>query len=180
MIAYKGFLPGLICRDYQFKMGLNVTEKANCAQNGFHCAENPLDCLFYYGDVRQSEYYIVDAGGDIDEDNVDSKIACTEFKILRKLEIDQLILHGLAYMADHPKLPWRSQVRRNCATACGGYAVVRGTDPIARGKMGDILAFAKESPEGDEIEKIAISRVDGKKILPDTWYSVDWEVRLGR
>uniref|UniRef100_UPI0022DEB7EE DUF7666 domain-containing protein n=1 Tax=Enterocloster aldenensis TaxID=358742 RepID=UPI0022DEB7EE len=180
MIAYKGFLPGLICRDYQFKMGLNVTEKANCAQNGFHCAENPLDCLFYYGDVRQSEYYIVDAGGDIDEDNVDSKIACTELKILRKLEINQLILHGLAYMADHPKLPWRSQVRRNCATACGGYAVVRGTDPIARGKMGDILAFAKESPEGDEIEKIAISRVDGKKILPDTWYSVDWEVRLGR
>ena len=130
--------------------------------------------------MRQSEYYIVDAGGDIDEDNVDSKIACTELKILRKLEIDQLILHGLAYMADHPKLPWRSQVRRNCATACGGYAVVRGTDPIARGKMGDILAFAKESPEGDEIEKIAISRVDGKKILPDTWYSVDWEVRLGR
>ena len=27
MIAYKGFYPGLICRDYQFVMGLNVTEK---------------------------------------------------------------------------------------------------------------------------------------------------------
>ena len=43
MIAYKGFYPGLICRDYQFVMGLNVTEKANCKANGFHCAENPLD-----------------------------------------------------------------------------------------------------------------------------------------
>ena len=43
MIAYKGFLPGLICRGYQFRMGLNVTEKANCAHNGFHCAEDPLD-----------------------------------------------------------------------------------------------------------------------------------------
>lgn len=27
MIAYKGFHPGLICRGYQFVMGLNTTEK---------------------------------------------------------------------------------------------------------------------------------------------------------
>ena len=45
MIAYKGFRPGMICIDYQFQMGLNVTEKANCRQNGFHCAEDPLDCV---------------------------------------------------------------------------------------------------------------------------------------
>lgn len=180
MIAYKGFQPGLVCLGYQFQMGLNVTEKANCRENGFHCAENPLDCLTYYRDIQHSEYYIVNAGGDIDEDSVDSKIACTELKILQKLEIDQLILHGLAYMADHPKLPWSSQVKHNYATASGGYAVVRGSDPIARGKVGDILAFAKESPGGESIEKISISRVDGKKILPDTWYSADWEARLGR
>ena len=54
MIAYKGFHPGLICRGYQFVMGLNVTEQANCAANGFHCAENPLDCLSYYPDMKQS------------------------------------------------------------------------------------------------------------------------------
>ncbi len=47
MIAYKGFRPGMICIGYQFQMGLNVTEKANCRQNGFHCAEDPLDCLSY-------------------------------------------------------------------------------------------------------------------------------------
>ena len=70
MIAYKGFRPGMICIDYQFQMGLNVTEKANCRQNGFHCAEDPLDCLSYYGDVDHSEYYIVNAGGDIDEDDI--------------------------------------------------------------------------------------------------------------
>ena len=35
MIAYKGFRPGLICRGYQFVMGLNTTEKANCRENGF-------------------------------------------------------------------------------------------------------------------------------------------------
>ena len=55
MIAYKGCHRGLICRDYQFVMGLNVTDKANCAANGFHCAENPLDCLSYYPNIEQSE-----------------------------------------------------------------------------------------------------------------------------
>ena len=55
MIAYKGFRPGLICRGYQFVMGLNTTEKANCRENGFHCAEDPLDCLSYYSSLEHSE-----------------------------------------------------------------------------------------------------------------------------
>ena len=111
MIAYKGFLPGLICRGYQFRMGLNVTEKANCAHNGFHCAEDPLDCLRYYGDINHAEYYIVDAGGDIDEDGVDSKISCTELTILKRLTKKELFLHGLAFMADHPKRKWNSNIK---------------------------------------------------------------------
>ena len=65
MFAYKGFEKGLICRGYQFVVGLNCTERANCAQNGFHCAEDPLDCLSYYSNMDTSEYYIVNAGGDI-------------------------------------------------------------------------------------------------------------------
>ena len=97
MLAYKGFHQGLICRDYQFSMGLNVTEKANCRANGFHCAANPFDCLSHYPDTAHSEYYLVNAGGDMDEDNIDSKISCTELTILRRLDVEQLILHGLAY-----------------------------------------------------------------------------------
>lgn len=85
MIAYKGFRPGLICRGYQFVMGLNTTEKANCRENGFHCAEDPLDCLSYYSSLEHSEYYIVNAGGDIDEDEHDSKIACTELTVIKRL-----------------------------------------------------------------------------------------------
>lgn len=52
MIAYKGMCPGMVCLGYQLKMGLNVTEEANCQANGFHCAANPMDCLRYYGDFR--------------------------------------------------------------------------------------------------------------------------------
>ena len=69
MYAYKGFEPDLSCRGYRFVMGKNVTPEANCASNGFHCAENPLDCLSYYGDMNRSIYCLVQPGGDIDEDD---------------------------------------------------------------------------------------------------------------
>lgn len=173
MIAYKGFKPGLVCRGYQFVMGLNTTEKANCRENGFHCAENPLDCLCYYSDMNQSEYYLVNAGGDLDEDAYDSKISCTELTVIKKLTKEEFFLHGLAYMADHPLREWNSYVKKDRAEACNGYAVVRGTDPVAKGNKGDILAFAKESPDCTSIIQVALAQVDGKKILPSTWYGVD-------
>lgn len=177
MIAYKGFHPGLVCRGYQFMMGLNVTEKANCAANGFHCAENPLDCLSYYRNMEQSEYCLVQPGGDIDEDNCDSKIACTELTIIKKLKREEFFLHALAYMVDHPNRAWNGNVHRNFAEANGGFAVVRGIDPVAKGGLGDILAFAKESVDSKKIIQVALAQVDGKKVMPNIWYGVDLKRR---
>ena len=173
MIAYKAFDIGLICRGYQFVMGLNVTVEANCARNGFHSAANPLDCLSYYPDMDKSEYYIVDARGDINEDGRDSKIASTELLIIKKLSREEFFLHGLAYMADHPLLKWSSHVKKERAETNNGYAVVRGFDPVAKGNSGDILAFAKEDAGSRTIKQIALSRVDGEKVLPGVWYGVD-------
>jgi hypothetical protein len=173
MIAYKAFRPGLVCRDYQFTMGLNVTDKANCRANGFHCAENPLDCLTYYPDMDSSEYYLVDARGDINEDGDDSKIACTELHIIKKLTHEEFFLHGLAYIADHPLIKCSSHVEKDRSEARKGYAVVRGVDPLAQGSIGDILEFAKEDPDSRSIMQVALTRVDGVKILPGVWYGVD-------
>ncbi len=174
MIAYKGFCKGLVCRGYQFQMGMNITPEANCAKNGFHCAENPLDCLTYYSDLDTSEYCIVQAGGDLHEDGGDSKISCTELIILKKLSLRELFLHGLAYMSDHPKRVWSGQVRRDRAEATfyQQYAIVRGLDPIARGPRGSILAFAQEDASGT-IVQIALGEVDGIKVRENVWYGVD-------
>lgn len=172
MIAYKGFEPGLVCRNYQFQMGLNVTDKANCRQNGFHCAEDPLDCLNYYGDLENSEYWLVDANGDVNEDGDDSKISCTELTIIKQLTKMEFFIHALAFMVDHPKREWSSRVVKNKANAYRGYAVVRGRDPVACGNLGDILAFAKEDAHGNVIQ-IALTTVDGDKIKPDVWYGVE-------
>jgi len=173
MIAYKGFSPGLKCRGYQFKMGLNVTAEANCVQNGFHCAANPLDCLSYYCDFARNEYYIVNAGGDIDEDDHDSKIACTELTILKRLDLKDFVLHALVYMHDHPLMPWNDHVKHDVGMASNGFAIVRGTNPKAAGKDGDVLALARENADGSKIEQIALTIVDGEDMRADTWYNID-------
>lgn len=177
MIAYKAFEQGLTCRGYQFAMGLNRTDKANCRQDGFHCAENPLDCLTYYPDMDQSEYYIVDAGGDIDEDDRDSKISCTELTVLKKLTRRDFFLHALAYMADHPLREWNGHVKKDRAEAVCGYVVVRGTDPVAKGQAGDILALAKEDTDTGVVKQIALTVVDGVEVIPDKWYDVNLKER---
>lgn len=173
MIAYKAFGKGLVCRGYQFVMGLNVTDEANCAANGFHCAEDPLDCLTYYSDMKHSEYCLVDAGGDVDEDDRDSKIACTELTIIKKLDLSELVLHALAYMADHPQRKRSKHIQMNCGRAEKGFAIVRGIDPLASGNKGDVLGFARESPDRGKIVQIAMVRVDGEKIVPGHWYDTD-------
>ena len=173
MIAYKGFNKGLVCRGYQFSNGENITEEANCAKNGFHSAENPLDCITYSGKIKDSVYCIVEVTGDMDEDDRDSKIASTELRIIKELTLEELFLHALAFMVDHPKRDWSTHVSKDRATAYGGFAVVRGSDPIAKGKIGDILAFAKEHKDSSEIEQVALARIDGKTLLPDVWYGID-------
>lgn len=147
MYAYKGFEPDLSCRGYRFVMGKNVTPEANCASNGFHCAEDPLDCLSYYGDMNRSIYCLVQPGGDIDEDDRDSKIACTELTILRRLTRKEFFLHALAYMVDHPGRKVSGKVQREHSTSRNGYAIVRGKTPAACGKLGDntIKRFFLES-----------------------------------
>ena len=100
MIAYKGFEKNLSCRGYQFKRyGINETTEANCRQNGFHCAENPLDCLVHYPNWKKSTYFIVKAFGDLDEDDQDTKISCTKIELIEELDFPTLLLRGAAYMA---------------------------------------------------------------------------------
>ena len=112
MIAYKGFEKNLSCRGYQFKRyGINETTEANCRQNGFHCAENPLDCLVHYPNWRNSRYFVVKAFGDLDEDDWDTKISCTKMELKEELDFSMLLLreqriwqyirtaHGAAWFA---------------------------------------------------------------------------------
>lgn len=172
MIAYKAFSPGFICRGYQFKLGeKNVTDAANCKKNGFHCAEDPLDCLSYYPDIRKSVYCLVEIGGDMHEDGTDSKISCTELTIRKELSLKTYFFHILVYMAKNKNESMNYRIQKECATASGGYAIVCGLHPIAKGKVGDILAFAQKNGFGD-IDMIAVLEIDGEALKPDTYYNI--------
>lgn len=178
MIAYKGFDKDLSCTSggnrFQYQLGIvNVTEAANCRENGFHCAEDPLDCLSYYADWENSVYYIVDAGGDIHEDGTDSKISCTEMLLLKELTMEEFIIESLIYISNHPLRKANNHVRMDEAEASGRFIIVRGKQPIAKGVTGSYLGFAREEKESNEISDIAVYKIDGVNFLPDTWYTVE-------
>ena len=174
MLAYKGFRKDLTCRGYQFARDrVNVTEKVNCKQNGFHCAENPLDCLNYYSDWRNSAYFVVKAEGDLDEDGCDSKISCTHIRLCKELNMQDLLLHGLGYMVRHPERSWNSYVRKEEGIGENGFIVVRGKHPIASGSTGDILAMAKENADSSQIQEVGLFVVDEKNYFSNVWYDVN-------
>lgn len=173
MIAYKAFDIGLICRGYQFRSDkVNITDKANCAKNGFHCAENPLDCLSYYPNWNNAEYWIVEAGGDIDEDDKDSKISCTRMKLIRKMSIKDFVAESLKYIYKHPRRELNNYVDENEIESASLFSIVRGLNPIAAGKKGTILGFAQENGYGSVI-KISMIEVDGKCFKEDTFYDIN-------
>ena len=173
MKAFKGFHKNLTCLGFQFREDMvNRTEEANCAQNGFHCAENPLDCFSYYPNWRNSVYYEVDATGDLDEDAVDSKISCTEMRLIRRLSLEQMLFEAAVYMVEHPKRRWNYRVSQETGTAWNGFGIVRGKNPRAAGGKGEFLLILKEEQDSPEIEEIALLKIDGKRYHSDEFYDV--------
>lgn len=177
LLAYKGFDWDLSCTSggnrFQYVLGRwNEEPEANCGRNGFHCAENPLDCLAYYPNLKQSVYYLVVAAGDINDDEGDSRISCTRLRLVKQLNIEEFVAHSLNYIWNHP---FRENNRRVCqesGTGEKGFVIVRGKQPRARGKLGDILGIIREKRGNREGMEMGLYVVDGEKILPDTWYNV--------
>ena len=173
-LAYKAFNEGWICRGYQFKLEeWNEEGAANCVKNGFHCAENPLDCLCHYPSTKGVVYAVVACDGDLDEDACDSKIACTRMKIIKELSLMELLAEGLRYLYRYPKRKRSGLIKKDRAEGGGrGYAVCAGRDPLICGKIGDILCYVVEDGRG-RIAGLQMVMVDGEIFLEDRYYSVN-------
>jgi len=170
MKAYKGFDRDLKCRGYQFYEDKVHTEpEANCVKNGFHCAEDPLDCLTYYPNWENSVYYIVEASGDIDEDGTDTKISCTEMTLVKKLNLEEFVHESLEYMKRYPLRKCNTHVS-DAASPVNSFIVTRGKRPIAAGAIGSVLGLVRE--EGNKVVETAVVVVDGMKIKENIWYTI--------
>lgn len=155
MRAYKGFTHNLMSRlggkPVQFKVGETYEEpRSKTANSGFHCCENPFECLSYYG-YKQDRFCLVEAEGDIDEDDFE-RISCTKLTILKELTEKEFFLAGVAYMIQHPKRKRWEQDRKGVevhkeyaeARFPGDIAVARGANPAVEAVPGAYVALIKE------------------------------------
>lgn len=176
MKAFKGFNKDLTCLRFQFKEDIwNETAEANCYKNGFHCAENPLDCLSYYPNTRTSVYYIVEAAGDLHEDGSDTKISCTRMRLLKKLSIHELVFYGCKFIYNHPDRNMNRRVQLEKGEGDKDFCIVRGKDPIAKGPAGSRIYLLQEEPKSNKIKTVAIYEIDGIKLKADTYYGINGE-----
>lgn len=172
MIAYKGFTKDLWSRlgdgkeeNCRFELGVKKTVSASkTARKGFHCCENPVECITYYDFDGNNRFFMVEAGGDIDEDEF-GRIACTEITLLQELTPLMFALECMKYMIAHQdREGWeksgkhRVKIEKDSATAAGeGYiAIARGKDPKVKGQVGSILGLIKETEEGIVAAKLLI------------------------
>lgn len=160
MIAFKGFSPDLTARlgrgRYQFTPGKTEQEnKSKTASCGFHCCEDPFDCLTYYN-LQSDRFFMVEAAGSIDEDEK-NRIACTEITLLQELTTKQMAGYGMMYIIKHPK---RSNWQKNRsgivvdkeqaeAHAKNHIAIARGCKPRVKGVEGAILGLIMETADGE-------------------------------
>ena len=98
MLAYKGFNKDMTCRDMQFAVGETYKHDGKVAvcESGFHVCEYPPDCFNYYP-PGESVYAIVDADGDIDKHEEDSKLACSSLTIKASIDLPGLIKAAIEY-----------------------------------------------------------------------------------
>lgn len=185
MIAYKGFNENLSCTMgkgvFQYHIGETIREdKAKCGREGLHCCEYVLDCMGYYSLDGKNRFCMVEAKGSIDEDG-DSRISCSEIRIIRELTLKQIASAAMAYMVAHPLRKWEKDGADLCVSAekaeCrrkGGIAIARGTDPVAKGERGAVIGLLKE-PEPGAFSGFCIAVVGENGIKPGKWYRMNRE-----
>lgn len=187
MLAYKGFTKELTARlgkgNFQFEVGKTYTEEeSKTVRSGFHCCENPFECVTYYPLNGENRYFLVEAAGSIDEDDAE-RIACTEITLLKELSLKEFAGYGMAYMVQHPmRDKWENshtgiRVAKNEAEAVkkDNIAIARGKNPRVRGVEGAILGIILEPKKGE----IASAKlfVPGKE-QAGKWYTIDRERNL--
>lgn len=163
MRAYKGFAPDLTSRFGNgkkecctFEMGKTYREKeCKTMRNGFHCYENPFQCLGYYPMDGKNKLVLVEAGGDINED-AEGKIACTELTLIEELTPVRLAMEGMRYIILHPDRSGWQQDHRNVVVQqeeargpeANSVAIARGQQPVVSGASGSILGIILETEPG--------------------------------
>ena len=105
MKEFKVFNSDWTCRGFQFEVGKTFTEDVTpvCCDRGFHFCTKAADCFKYYDFNPDNKVAEVEALGDIDTNNDDSKCCTNKIHIIREItwqEVLDLVNLGKACTGD--------------------------------------------------------------------------------
>ena len=118
MKGYKIFNPNWTCRGFQYEVGqvYEMDEKPICCKRGFHFCEKASDCFNYYSFNPDNKVAEVEALGDIDTNNDDSKCSTNKIHIIREITWQEVLdlvnfgkgCTGLCNSGDYNSGNWNS------------------------------------------------------------------------
>ena len=93
MKGFKVFNSDWTCRGFQFEVGKTFTEDVTpvCCDRGFHFCTKAADCFKYYDFNPDSKVAEVEALGDIDTNNDDSKCSTNKIHIIREITWQEVL-----------------------------------------------------------------------------------------
>ena len=93
MKGFKVFNSDWTCRGFQFEVGKTFTEDVTpvCCDRGFHFCTKAADCFKYYDFNPDNKVAEVEALGDIDTNNDDSKCCTNKIHIIREITWQEVL-----------------------------------------------------------------------------------------
>ena len=140
---------------YQYATsGTYIEPECKARHNGFHFVEYAPDCLEFYGLRNGNRYFLINAGGDINEEQ--GKVcSCTEMTLVQELTMEQFVIKTMEYMVRNPRMDWERdihmcQIARDIAAAgeTGSIAIARGVHPEVSAVKGSYLGLVRENERG--------------------------------
>ena len=101
MKGYKVFNPDWTCRGFQFEVGKTFEEdvKPECCEQGFHFCTKASDCFNYYRFDPENKVAEVEAIGEVNTNDEDTKCCTNKLHIIREItwqEVLELVNLGKA------------------------------------------------------------------------------------
>lgn len=195
MKGYKGFNPGLICKDKQYQENTVFEEpEAKICEKGMHFCENPFDVLDYYDLIRSdgtpNEFAKVEA---LDEPKTDDKkkFCSRKLKIGVKLGLSGFVKACVDFVLEKTiaEMPSENVDSGNYARigSSGNYAQINctgsdsviccaGHGSVVKAPIGCWITLAEWKYDGAKQRCVPVcvktEYVDGEKIKADTPYTL--------
>ena len=195
MKGYKGFNPGLICKDKQYQENTVFDEpEAKICEKGMHFCENPFDVLDYYDLIRSdgtpNEFTEVEA---LDEPKTDDKkkYCSRKLKIGVKLGLSGFVKACVDFVLEKTiaEMPSENVDSGNSAQigSSGDYAQINctgsdsviccaGYGSVVKASIGCWITLAEWKYDGAKQRYVPVcvktEYVDGEKIKADTPYTL--------